>query len=360
MVEALLKAGAEINAKWKCYSALHRFLALRQDDAALLLARAGAKLDEPDRCGRTPLHYAAAYGGTPKTLALILKKLAGSPKLVNHRDVLGFTPLHLAALRADAAMVKRLLAAGALPDVPDNSGVPPVFYAVQGGGITVYKALLEAAPVLKTLRNRKNNQGVAPALRAVRQNNLWDAQVRVAQIMGLPPVSLGFGFLENEPIEYYLSGGNVPLDRASCAELARTWQKTREQRASIARRLLAAGAKADRVLPSGDTLLHQPFFIHEATSTNADWDTCEGTDKNCSWLIMNRQAQDTPYPNEIQIFRASELASYRDDVRYFMDLGAFPETAAADFSAKDLCRNRDHKRVERTWEYDCRDIFGLK
>ena len=70
---------------------------------------AGARVDQPDDLGNTPLHYAANAGHVDAVQELLTA--FGAP--VNAVNSAGDTPLHKAAARGHAAVVKALLAAGA-------------------------------------------------------------------------------------------------------------------------------------------------------------------------------------------------------------------------------------------------------
>jgi len=69
----------------------------------------GARVDQPDDLGNTPLHYSANAGHLEAVNELL--KAFGAP--VNVANSAGDTPLHKAAARGHAEVVKALLAAGA-------------------------------------------------------------------------------------------------------------------------------------------------------------------------------------------------------------------------------------------------------
>lgn len=98
----------------------------------------GSRTDERCTAGWSPLHYAAAYGGT-KVAALLIEKGAD----VNARDYPGDTPLHLAADQGQVQMVALLLKAGADPTIAAG-GKTPLGVAEYKGQTTIVKILRDA------------------------------------------------------------------------------------------------------------------------------------------------------------------------------------------------------------------------
>ncbi len=80
------------------------------------LIRAGADVNRPAPDGRTPLFDAA--NNAPE-LALALLEAGADPNLTSRS---AGAPLHVAVRNEDLALVRALLAHGALPDLPDESG----------------------------------------------------------------------------------------------------------------------------------------------------------------------------------------------------------------------------------------------
>lgn len=100
-----------------------------------------------------PIHGAARMGKGPD----VDKLLKADPKSRDARTQgLGSTPLHLAAMNPDIGPLKRLLAAGANPNMPDNEGATPLHMAAYASRTPHTQALLEAGadPMAKTNSGR--------------------------------------------------------------------------------------------------------------------------------------------------------------------------------------------------------------
>jgi len=76
--------------------------------------------------GSTPLHIAATIS-SPEAAKLLIAKGAD----VNARDNNGSTPLHLAAYTGKTAVIELLLNSGAIADAKDNKNATPLDYANQ-------------------------------------------------------------------------------------------------------------------------------------------------------------------------------------------------------------------------------------
>lgn len=120
--------------------------AVRRDDASAFdKAIAGDKslVNTADLMGRSPLMLAAGEGRSQ----MVSKLIAADAKL-NAVDVKGQTALHFAASSGDYASVKALLAAGASRSVKDSYGWTPLTEAARLGNLSAVRALLDAgAPV---------------------------------------------------------------------------------------------------------------------------------------------------------------------------------------------------------------------
>jgi uncharacterized protein len=98
-------------------------------------------VSDEDRMGRTPLHYAALEGPADQVRGLIATGFS-----VAATDKQGFTPLHFACQQYRNEVVQVLLEAGAPLDARDACGNTPLFRAVFNakGDPTIVRRLVEA------------------------------------------------------------------------------------------------------------------------------------------------------------------------------------------------------------------------
>jgi len=104
---------------------------------------AGAKIDDRDPVGATPLMRAAAWNKNPDVITTLLN--AGAK--IDHKDIFGETPLMLAAFyNENPAVIMTLLNAGADPTIKSGDGKTALDYA-QGN------AKLKGTPAFEALRS---------------------------------------------------------------------------------------------------------------------------------------------------------------------------------------------------------------
>jgi len=150
IIQYLIESGAMPNAKDKyLQTPLHSACWQTQTLAAQALIKAGADVNALDRWGRSPL-YATATNGGCYTANLLIKhgakediyiaSMIGDTAFVNNiikknpkiiftidkRNDEGESPLHWAAKRNHADLVKLLIVNGLDPDIKDNSGNTPI------------------------------------------------------------------------------------------------------------------------------------------------------------------------------------------------------------------------------------------
>ncbi|KAM6262467.1 CARD- and ANK-domain containing inflammasome adapter protein-like [Porphyrio hochstetteri] len=137
IMEYLISKGAKTDAKDKeGRTPLHRAAEKGHGEAVKVLLRHGAYLYSLDKEGKTPLHL-AAQSNHSHILKMLLKEEARS-----YRNQHNF--LHMAALRDDSSLAKKLLQAGASTDGEDERGQTALSYAVSQGAENTAKVLLEA------------------------------------------------------------------------------------------------------------------------------------------------------------------------------------------------------------------------
>lgn len=152
ILDILIKAGAKINKSEDCQTALHKAASLYRyaESFCTMLLEGGACVNAKDSVeGDTPLHHAA--GAHNEGVIYLLLDYGAR---VNERDCWGRTPLHM-ALESErkhdmfriARSIEVLLSAGADPDMRDYQSRTPR-YLVEGmdpkaPGVDVIKALFK-------------------------------------------------------------------------------------------------------------------------------------------------------------------------------------------------------------------------
>jgi ankyrin repeat protein len=119
----LIKKGADVNAKNKQgRTPLFDAVQLYDIDFAKLLIENSADINATDENLMTPLFVAADYGS--EHIEYLLEKGAK----INHKDIDGNTPLHLAVRSSRIDAVKALVENGADVHAKNNKGHTPVYY----------------------------------------------------------------------------------------------------------------------------------------------------------------------------------------------------------------------------------------
>ena len=133
---------------------LHWEAAFGEARSVELLLAHGADPAKTDRRGNTPLHFLAIYGGGEDMGARVQALVqAGSPLEEKNRD--GWTPLHYAAgFNKEAALVDILLQAGAALDAVDDRGRTPLHLAAEHHNEVIYEKLLAAGADASIKDNR--------------------------------------------------------------------------------------------------------------------------------------------------------------------------------------------------------------
>jgi len=159
VVEALIKAGANVNARTSEGRTALMFAAGWGNAATVkALLDAGARENERADDGMTALMFAAARGEMDCLAAL---RNAGAD--INARNKWGQNALMAAAVAGDAAKITALLTAGASPNEVDRDGMTALnLAAASDGGADALRALLDA----KADANIANGEGLTPLMNA--------------------------------------------------------------------------------------------------------------------------------------------------------------------------------------------------
>ena len=144
-IQAAINAGAKLDDRDKngttplMYAALNN----KNPDVITTLLRAGAKIDDKNNVGWTPLIWAAEFNKNPDVITTLLR--AGAK--IDERDILGNTALIYAAwLNENPDVVMTLLNAGADPTIKSKEGKTALDYAQSN-------AKLKGTPALEALRS---------------------------------------------------------------------------------------------------------------------------------------------------------------------------------------------------------------
>lgn len=147
IVGMLLKHHADVNAKQKSVgsvgtTALH--IAAKKDllDISNLLLHCGAKPEAVDEKGKTAL-YLAAENGSLDVATSLLKKGYQISALFTPEKSKGYTPLHVAVENGYEDIVRMFLGKGISVELSTKTGLRPLHLAAYKGNATLVKILLK-------------------------------------------------------------------------------------------------------------------------------------------------------------------------------------------------------------------------
>ncbi|XP_051921870.1 nuclear factor NF-kappa-B p105 subunit isoform X2 [Hippocampus zosterae] len=148
------------------------FLYAATGDAAYLLASQHPLMAAQDDDGDTGLHLAVLHGqqGALDSLTRVLAALPPGDRLLDMRNHLYQTPLHLAVTTQQPAVAQALLAAGADPTLSDRHGDAPLHLAARQGG-SMLRLLLRQHAVRRSVDDC-NTAGLCAIHLAVASNQL--------------------------------------------------------------------------------------------------------------------------------------------------------------------------------------------
>ena len=163
LTQAITHAKIDINATNRCgHTPLHWAASDGRTNVAKFLIKAGIKVNTKNSDGETPLHWAAIYNGTQTIQALID---AGAD--IHTKNLYGKTPLHGATFSDKTEAVRLLIDAGGNVHTKDYAGNTPLHDAAYKGNPEVLQLLINAGADL----NVTNNDGDTPLDDAARKSH---------------------------------------------------------------------------------------------------------------------------------------------------------------------------------------------
>jgi ankyrin repeat protein len=142
--------------------------------AAQALLGQGADVNAAQGDGMTALHW-AALNGDLKTTNLLLAAKAKTDLVTR---IGGYTPLHLASSRGQAAVVARLLVAGSRVAAVTDTGVQAIHLAAQAGNPDALQSLLDRGADVNA---RDATYGRTPLIFATSENRLAAMKLLIAK-----------------------------------------------------------------------------------------------------------------------------------------------------------------------------------
>jgi ankyrin repeat protein len=227
-------------------AALHWAVHGERVDIADLLIRAGAKVNAANRYGATPL-WLAAVSGNAAMLQLLLE--AGADANAANAD--GETALMAAARSGRAPAVRALLDRGARVDVKEGwRGQTPLMWAAAEGHAAVIQLLVERGADLKA----RSSGGFTPLLFAAREG-------RLASVDAL--LRAGADVNEALPARRGRAGGAGSAPAQPETGLTALLLASENAHYELAAMLLDRGADV-HAAPQGWTALHQISWVRKA------------------------------------------------------------------------------------------------
>jgi len=149
-------------------TALHVAAVASPDSAPVLLADPRVAVNHQNRQGHTALHLVAKFGSVEMTKAIMATPGAD----ITLRNVPGNTPLHIAVLMKQYAVVAQLLsvAPDAIVNIPGEGGATPLHVAAMNGDVALTASIVVCCPFVEV--NARDHLGATPLHHAVKLNNI--------------------------------------------------------------------------------------------------------------------------------------------------------------------------------------------
>jgi ankyrin repeat protein len=197
------------------------------------LVAKGAKIDEIDLYGKTPVRYAIDVGNV-KVFQALLENIPEEKvfSIVNQKDRDGTTLLHYAVGNGKAEVVKELLAKGAKVDEKDIYGKTPLQYAIEAGNVPVCMQLIDREA--KFISEEDKVFGASLLKNAIKDNN-YDVAIKLLEAGAKVDQKDEYG---KTPLHYAAEAGNIVL----CAKILEGYSD------DVAAKVLTEGKKGERPL----------------------------------------------------------------------------------------------------------------
>jgi uncharacterized membrane protein YhaH (DUF805 family) len=166
LIELLIDNGADVRIKTESgLSVMHYGSQGDQPNTLIYFhLKYSMPVNEPDKGGSTPLHW-AAYLGKELSLSYLLNYRWNTPVNINVQDSSGNTPLHLTVFKREAKVAKRLLQKGASIDVQNENNKTVLEFARDKQAFSIYYMIKQSkrcqlcafkAPIKKLKRPYSN------------------------------------------------------------------------------------------------------------------------------------------------------------------------------------------------------------